>query len=69
MDHLTTAPVEFKSLAICGIEGVNVPIIESTHTLEMERQANSEWINIQCITMHPDTIASMIFFLVDENRR
>jgi hypothetical protein len=27
--HLTTAPVESRSLAICGIEGVNVPIRES----------------------------------------
>ena len=33
MDHLTTAPVEFRSLAICGIEGVKVSTIESnTHT-------------------------------------
>ena len=42
MDHFTTAPVEFRSLAICGIEGVNVPIIESTHTVNGERQAESE---------------------------
>ena len=32
MDHLTTAPVEFSSLAICSIEGVNVSVIESIDT-------------------------------------
>ena len=42
MDHLTTAPVELSSLAICGIEGVNVSVIESTHTSDVERQADSE---------------------------
>ena len=70
MDHLTIAPVEFRSLAICGIEGVNVSVIESIiHALDMERQVDSESMNIQCIMMHADTIVSMIFFLVEENRR
>jgi hypothetical protein len=35
----------------------------------VEPQAKLEQMNIQCITIHPDIKDSMIFFLVDENRR
>ena len=35
----------------------------------MERQVDSDETNVQFIMVHPDTIASMILFLVDENRR
>ena len=70
MNYLTTAPVESRSLAICGIEGVNVSIIESIHNNKKEGKRQAKFrIDIQCITIHPDTTASMIFFLVDENRR
>jgi len=51
MNHLITAPVVFRSLAICGIEGVKVPVTK------------------RCTRPHPDTISSIIFFLLDENRR
>ena len=52
MDHLTIAPVEFKSLAICGIEGVNVSIIESTHTI---RRGKPGQIRIDEHTVYHDT--------------
>ena len=33
MDHLITAPVVFRSLAICGIDGVKVPNTKTIHKM------------------------------------
>lgn len=42
MAYLTTAPVEFRSLAICGIEGVNVPTKESSHRWYIDNKWNAK---------------------------
>ena len=67
MNHFTAAAVEFKSLAICRIEGVNVPTTNTSIHECVDRQA--EQMNIRFIRPPADTITSMIFFLAGENRR
>ena len=70
MDYLITAPVVFRSLAICGIEGVNVPTTNtSISKLEKRKQLYEMTMNKQFNRPHADTVTRMIFFLVGENRR
>ncbi len=66
--YLITSPVELRSLAIWGIEGINVPVVITDHH-SIERSLSLEEKSVIQATRSPhDTMATKSLFFCGENR-